>query len=79
MRYYGGWLVALGAILGLAVSIYNYFSPVSFLAPDSNIAGTPGALLVVVSTAILLVFGLILAAGPNIAALAIFVLGPVFS
>jgi hypothetical protein len=56
----GVWLIVLGALLGLAVSIYNYVSPVSFLAPDSGIAGTGGAALVVFSTAVLLIFGLML-------------------
>ena len=50
----GTSLLCSGAILGTAVSIANYFSP------DSGIAGTPGALLVIVSTLILLVFGLIM-------------------
>jgi hypothetical protein len=49
----GASLLCSGAILGAAISVANYFSP------DSGIAGTPGALLVIVSTLILLVFGLI--------------------
>ena len=36
------------------MSVANYFSP------DSGIAGTPGASLVIVSTVILLAFGLIM-------------------
>jgi hypothetical protein len=56
----GAWLIVLGALLGLAVSLYNYFSPVSLLAPDTGVARTPGAGLVILSTAILLAFGLIL-------------------
>lgn len=47
---YGSLLVAIGAILGAAVSIFNY------LSPDSGIAGTPGAILVVISTVILFLF-----------------------
>jgi len=50
----GASLLCSGAILGTAVSVANYFSP------DSGIAGTPGAILVIVSTLILLVFGLIM-------------------
>ena len=50
----GASMLCSGAILGTAVSIANYFSP------DSGIAGTPGALLVIVSTVILLAFGLIM-------------------
>ena len=50
----GASLLCSGAILGTAVSIANYFSP------DSGIAGTPGALLVIVSTVILLAFGLLM-------------------
>ena len=50
----GASLLCSGAILGTAISVANYFSP------DSGIAGTPGALLVIVSTLILLVFGLIM-------------------
>jgi hypothetical protein len=52
---YGGYVVALSAILGTAISIYNYLDPMS------GIAGTPGAILVIVSTLILFFAGLILA------------------
>lgn len=51
----GAWLMALAALAGLAVSIANYFSR------DSGIAGEPGTLLVIASTAILLVAAVILA------------------
>lgn len=60
MRYSGARLVAITALLGLAVSIYNYFAPVSLLAPDSRIEGTPGAILVILSTALLICFGWLL-------------------
>ena len=50
----GASLLCSGAVLGAALSIANYFSP------DSGIAATPGALLVIVSTVILLAFGLIM-------------------
>jgi hypothetical protein len=49
---FGGPLMTISAALGAAVSVYNY------LSPDSGIAGTPGAVLVIVSTAILFLFGL---------------------
>jgi hypothetical protein len=61
MRHDGGLMIALGAALALAVSIYNYFAPVGFLAPTASINGTPGAALVIFSTAVLMVFGLVLA------------------
>ncbi|MET4632337.1 MULTISPECIES: hypothetical protein [Kaistia] len=51
----GAWLMALAALAGLAVSIANYFNR------DSGIAGEPGTLLVIASTAIMLVAALILA------------------
>lgn len=61
MRHDGGYMIALGALIALAVSIYNYVAPVSLFAPTASINGTPGAALVVFSTAVLLVFGLVLA------------------
>jgi hypothetical protein len=60
MRHDGGLVIALGAALALAVAIYNYLSPVAFLAPQASVAGTPGAALVVFSTAVLAAAGLIL-------------------
>lgn len=60
MKRLGAWLIVLGSALGLVVSIFNYFSPVGLLAPLSDIAGSPGALLVIGSTAIMLVAGLVL-------------------
>src|SRR5438477_12859515 len=51
----GASLMAMAAILGVAVSVFNYSSP------DSGINGTPGVILVIVSSAILFLFGLILA------------------
>ena len=41
---YGAMIIASSAIIGTAVSIYNYLDPMS------GIAGTPGAILVIVST-----------------------------
>lgn len=61
MRHDGGLVIALGAVIALAVSIYNYFAPVSLFASAASISGTPGAALVVFSTAVLLIFGLVLA------------------
>jgi quinoprotein glucose dehydrogenase len=51
---YGGPIVAVSAILGTAVSIYNYLNPMS------GIAGTPGAILAIVATLILFAAGSIL-------------------
>jgi hypothetical protein len=56
----GAVLLSLGAAVALGVCFYNYFAPVSLLAPDSSITGSPGAILVIVSTAILLVFAMLL-------------------
>jgi hypothetical protein len=52
---YGAMIIAASAIIGSAVSIYNYLNPMS------GIAGTPGAILVIVSTLILFAAGAILA------------------
>ena len=60
MRHDGGLLIALGAGLGLLVSIFNYFAPVALLAPTASVAWTPGALLAIAATAILLLAGLVL-------------------
>lgn len=43
----GLWLILLAALAGLAVSVFNYFDR------QSGIAGEPGTILVIVSTAIL--------------------------
>lgn len=61
MRHDGGLLIALGAGLGLLVSVYNCFAPTALLAPAASIAGTPAAILAVAACAILLVAGLVLA------------------
>lgn len=53
----GASLLCSGGIVGAAVSIAN------FLSPDSGIAGTPGAILVIASTIILVAFGLIMRGG----------------
>lgn len=50
----GTSLLCSAAAVGAAVSIANYFSP------DSGIAGTPGAILVIVSSVILIALGLIM-------------------
>ena len=50
----GSTLICSGAFIGAAVSLANYFSP------DSGIAGTPGAILVIASTIFLLGFGLVM-------------------
>lgn len=74
MKRSGALLIALGAAVGLVVSIYNYFSPVGFLSAYSNTAGTAGVLLVIGSTAIMLVAGLILATLPRSRSLVVFAL-----
>ena len=51
VRNYGVRLISIAGILGAAVSLYNYFSA------ESGISGTPGAMLVVVSSAVLFLFG----------------------
>lgn len=72
MAGFGAGLVSLAAVLGTLVSVYNY------VAPTSGISGTPGAMLVVVSTLILFAFGLIMAADPRSAALRSFVAASTF-
>lgn len=54
VRSLGAWIMALAALAGLIVSILNYFNR------DSGIAGEPGTILVIVSTAILLAAALVL-------------------
>ena len=44
---YGGWILVASSAAGLALSVFNYFE-------DIGIGGTAGALLVIVSTALLL-------------------------
>jgi hypothetical protein len=63
---YGARLISLAAILGAAVSLYNYFEPLS------GIAGTPGAILVIASTLILFALGLIMAIDLRSAAFRVF-------
>lgn len=53
-RDQGLWLIAIAALLGTAVSLYNYVTPLT------GINGTPGAVLVIASTLILVVLALIL-------------------
>jgi hypothetical protein len=43
----GTWLMIAAALVGLAVSAYNYFDP------QSGIEGEPGTILVIVASAIL--------------------------
>ncbi len=74
MRHDGGLLIAFGAALGFVASVYNYFAAAPLFAPTSAIAGTPGALVPIATTAILFMAGLVLAgtaAGPLLAALLI--------
>jgi len=49
---YGAWLLLVAALIGLAIAIFNY------VAPGNGIHGTAGALLVVISTLLM-----VLAAG----------------
>jgi glycerol-3-phosphate acyltransferase PlsY len=66
MTHFGARLMALTAILGTAISVYNYF------APMSGIDHTPGALLVIVSTLILFALAMLMAAPFSSAALRVF-------
>jgi hypothetical protein len=63
----GASLLCSGGIVGAAVSVANFF------APDSGIAGTPGAMLVVASTVILVAFGLIMRGGTRSRGVRVFV------
>jgi len=47
----GAWIIVTAALGGLVVSVFNFFNP------ESGITGTAGALLVIVSTALLVLFG----------------------
>jgi len=60
MRHDGGLLIAFGAGLGLLVAIWNYFASTALLAPTTDVSHTPGALLAVAATAVLLIAGLVL-------------------
>jgi hypothetical protein len=60
MRHDGGLLIALGAGLGLLISVFNFLSPVALLAPTTSVAWTPGAGLAVAATLVLLLAGLVL-------------------
>ncbi|MEM7464582.1 MAG: hypothetical protein AAF362_18075 [Pseudomonadota bacterium] len=74
MQRKGSWLIAIGAFLGLAVSIYNFFSPVAFLAPLSSVSWSAGAGLVIFSTFVLMLAGLVLVSKVTNRALVIFLL-----
>ncbi len=65
MTRLGALIIALGAAIGLVVSIYNYFISPGLFAPFSDVAGTIGGLLVIGSTALMLLAGLILAGLPR--------------
>ena len=58
----GALLIVVGSAVGLAIAVYNYFSPSGFLSPLSDTAGTPGALLVIGSCLLMLFVGLLLRA-----------------
>ena len=53
---YGTRLIRIAGILGAAVSLYNYVSP------ESGIAGSLGAMLVIASSALLVLFGMVMGA-----------------
>ena len=72
MRHDGGLLIALGAGLGLLVSIWNYFASPALLAPTADISHTPAALLAIAATAILFLAGLVLGGRPRGAGLTTF-------
>lgn len=65
MKRIGALLIILGSALGLAVAVYNFFSPSGFLSPLSDTAGTPGALLVIGSCLLMLLVGLLLFTRPH--------------
>src|SRR5690348_1908939 len=48
------WILPLAALIGLGAAIFDYFYP------DNGIHGTGGVLLVIVSTAVMLVLALLL-------------------
>jgi hypothetical protein len=54
-EHFGALLIAAASLLGIGVSASNYLTPLS------GIDGTPGALLVIVSTAILSLFAVCVA------------------
>ena len=72
MRHDGGLLIALGAGLGLLVSLWNYFLTPALLAPTTDIAHTPAALLAIAATLVLFLAGLVLGGRPRGAALTTF-------
>ena len=51
---YGAWLIAIAALVGLGLALYGY------LTPNDGISFTPGALLVVVSSALILAASVLL-------------------
>lgn len=51
---FGAWVTALAALGGVALSVHNYVTPLS------GIDGTPGAILVIASSILLVVFAIIL-------------------
>ena len=53
IEQYGGWLVIGAALIGFVVALFNYF------APGTGIDHTPGAMLVAVSTLLILVASLL--------------------
>jgi hypothetical protein len=61
----GALLIVVGSAFGLAVAVYNFFSPTGFLSPLSDTAGTAGALLVVASCLLMLLVGLLLLKRPR--------------
>lgn len=72
MRNIGGLVIAGGAGLGLAVSIWNFLVSPSLFEPTSDVAQTPAALVAVAVTLALLLAGLVLAGRRRGAALTAF-------
>lgn len=60
VRRYGIWLMALASVLALALSIYNY------LDRGTGIDHTGGALLVIISSALILLASILLATVPTV-------------
>lgn len=72
MKRIGAWLIVFGSAVGLGIAVYNFFSPTGFLSPLSNTSWTWGALLVIGSTALMLIAGLVLLGQPHLRLVAIF-------
>src|SRR5690625_7956641 len=57
---FGAVLLCLAAVAGVILALYNYLTPLT------GVTGTPGALLVIVSSAVAIVIALALARAPSL-------------